>query len=216
MTALEMKRFAGFKDASAQPLGRRKDGKDPRIVITGEIRLTVENGIIRIGFSRGHCPVKIQGQEEFQAILKQVATGTYEYTDCDPTGKPDLALGLKQDAYVVIRLCGDLNWQFMRDAAPFTLSPNADSDIYYDANRVDAEGNIVPTYDKDGRIIVKDGCLTAFFIAEGKTASERHPDGYVHNYNFNIELKGEDEYGNVYWQPLVIDPDIRNPGPHFN
>ena len=216
MTALDMQRYESCGFPNARPLADRRPGnKEPATVVVGEVALTVENGTIRIGFSRGHKPVRISGRQEFETILKEVALGKYEYTDLKPRWLPDLSLGIKDNCYVVMRLSSDLNWQFIRDAAPFSLSPSANSDIYYDATRVDAEGNIVPTRDSCGRPVVKDGCMTAFFIADGKTAMEHHKDGFIHHYNINLEIRGTDEHGGVAWQPLVIDPDIRNPGVSF-
>lgn len=217
MTALDMQRYERFEQDAARPIADRRPGTaEPSHVIVGELSLTIESGQIRIGFSRGHRPVKIGGREDLERILKEVASGKFEYTDVKPRWKPELSLGIEDHCYIVLRLSSDLNWQFLRDAAPFSLSPDADCTMYSDAARVDAEGRIIPTRDSCGRIVVKDGCMTALFIADGKSAMERYRNGFIHHYNINIEIREADEHGGVAWQPIVIDPDIRHPGTLFN
>ncbi|HKX36149.1 MAG TPA: hypothetical protein VJM79_05720, partial [Rhizorhapis sp.] len=64
MTALDMQRYESCGFPNARPLADRRPGNaEPATVVVGEVALTVENGTIRIGFSRGHKPVRISGRQ---------------------------------------------------------------------------------------------------------------------------------------------------------
>lgn len=188
----------------------------PSHAIIREVRLDKTGKNLKIDFSKRPKVVELSSNadgKEFEALLEKVAKKSYVHGQNTAAKKPDLALNNIRLCYIVFRLSDDTRWQFAHDYPPISLSPEAyDSGCYFETNRVDDDGNIVPMLDENDKVITHDGCHVAYFIADGAKAVADNPQKYVHPYNLNVDFLEMDGQHIEYRLAVTIDPDVRNPG----
>lgn len=199
------------------PLPDRPAGMThPSQAIIREIRLDKSGTQLKIDFSKrpNIVPLNNNGNgDEFMELLRKIAKKSHAYGPDTTPKKPDLSLNNKKLSYIIFRLSGKIDWQFAHDFPPISLSPDAyNSSCYFEASRVDDDGNVVPMLDRAGNIIRHDGCHVAYFIADGDKAVANNPAGYIHAYNINVDILDLNGNNIEHRLAVTIDPDVRNPG----
>lgn len=195
---------------------RPTDMANPDKAIVREVYLKKSGKSLELKFSKRPAIVNLPNNgngAQFAKLLADVAAGHFPYPPNQPGIKPDMALNNQQLSYIVFLLSDDTDWQFAHDYPPISLSPLAhDSGCYFEANRVDANGDIVPMLDGSGNVVLRDGCRVAYFIADGAAAVATNPAGYIHPYNLNVDFLELDHGQIAHRLAVTIDPDVRNPG----
>lgn len=188
----------------------------PSLAIVREVNLDKSGKSLKIDFSKRPKIVALSDNadgKEFEQLLVKIAKKSFSYGSNTDAKKPDLSLNNKQLCYIVFRLSEGTRWQFAHDFPPISLSPAAyDSQCYFEANRVDDDGNIVPMLEVGESIIEHDGCHVAYFIADGAKAVADNPNQYVHSYNLNVDFLEMNGAQIEHRLAVTIDPDVRNPG----
>ena len=111
--------------------------------------------------------------------------------------------------YVVIKLDYDRNWQFASDgnSHPFMIhKSDQGEDRFFDAIRFSELGEPVASGEQ------KDGCKFAAFIVNGVKLAKDTSNHFQHRFNILVdilEMSGSQIDNRI---PIIIDPDVRNPG----
>jgi hypothetical protein len=185
----------------------------PSAATVREIDCEVVNNRIYFFFSRGTYLVDLKSYVGgLPGLLGDVRTGKFIYTD-DTSNRPDppetpLSLNNRRFSYVIYKLSSK-NWQFCRDHPPVSIGElGKAAGVYFNARRIDENGK-EERVDIDRRLPVTDNCMVAHFIADGFKATG-FTGSYTHALNLHVDLIYEER--ERAYIPLVIDPDVRNPG----
>lgn len=188
----------------------------PSLAIIREVRFRKSGKTLKIDFSKRPVILPLNNNadgKEFDALLVDIAKKTFAHGPNSLAKKPDLSLNNTRLCYIVFRLSDDTDWQFAHDFPPVSLSPEAfDSGCYFEANRINNDGIIVPMLDKDDKVIERDDCRVAYFIADGAKAVADNPIKYIHPYNLNVDFLEMNGAQIEHRLAVTIDPDVRNPG----
>jgi hypothetical protein len=190
-----------------------------------EISLSISAPKIELGYSHLE-EFAVSDQNDFEKQMSAlVLKGSHHGTtpkprDVDTNGDPigsslsvnwqHYASSDKGIAYLVFRLSSDFDWQFNEFTVPFSMHKD---DLPYcrfaGGGKFAADGAHVDPSKK------LSDCRYAYFIVNGPNLPGnlpgQGPQDFIRPFNMHIELL---ERGNVTHNriPIIIDPDVRNPG----
>jgi hypothetical protein len=166
---------------------------------------------LRFFYSQFKRDVNVAAAGGFQQLLLDVC-GNYVFDGGPSQPKAPaatlLSLNNQRLSYIIFKLAR-ANWQFARRGPPIRIGRTGhDAEVYFDAHRVNPQGQADKGTDPN---VIRDGCMVAYFIADGVKAMADSRNNYVHPFNIHVDLiftKG----GVSGHMPIIMDPDIRHPG----
>jgi hypothetical protein len=201
-----LKKNTQFANLPEQPINKPPGNTKPSKIIVREIDIVISDNMVSIDYSKTH---KIINSSDIISFLKKLASGEFEFDNYYPEKKPKMSLNIKQECYIIFKL-SNKNWQFSSQKRdPITLGSDIDyNDLkcYSDLNLVDAQGNIV------AKPYSKTECRIAYCAVDGEQLVKNHTNQgkYINSFNLNVEIY--DPINPSMVMPILIDPDIRNPG----
>lgn len=194
-----------------------KDGKpsaDPQYVIFREISVRLDGDGLQFYFrDRGPTSLPPGGITKFVDDLVDEPIG---YTrpplvDTPPKKASPLDLNVQRRTYVVFRLDRKLNWQFDPVQTAISHKKRGEGDRY---------GGLVHVMDnkskRPGSTPPGDGCHLIYFISDplAKHTGAEPDEAYKHGMNLYVEFDQVPSHagGDRRILPVILDPDIRNPG----
>ncbi len=190
-------------------------GKIPTRIIAVEVGADLGKRNLNIDYVWGSDSNYVA--TDLPVILVSVAKGESTYLRKIKTRKERMSLNVKEISVIIFRLSDDIDWQFSYDRSPISLSEESMKTTTYDqdgspkefffgnAHRILENG----TVDLDPKT---DNCNVACLICDG--AGLTRPSGsYKLSINLHVDLLDRDRGGNIIGRlPIVIDPDVKNPG----
>lgn len=184
------------------------DRAPPTIATVRELELDGGPTSIEARYSGANYVVDLSslGLEKALMLLHSGELNTTEHGPPKGEYKTPLSLHNKTYSYVIIKLKSK-NWQFSGAGHPFSIETSQwDKGTYYEARKV-YQGV------KQPKGSTQNGCMIAYFIADGAKARLNAPNGeYSHGFNFHLDFIYQDSNHQPSYMPIIIDPDIRYPG----
>ena len=147
-------------------------------------------------------------------ILQSVAANNSIYLRTIETLRPRLSLNVPNTAMIIFRLSDDLDWQFSHDVPPVSLGLLAAQSSTSSKNYYENAQRILPGGSPDNGN--QDKCMVACFLCDGASLTQdstANPKSFTHSINLHVDLLDRDRDGNIIRRlPIVIDPDVKNPG----
>jgi len=202
----------GIKTYFADPglnMEELENGSLPTIATVRELEVDGGPNRIEARYSGANYEVNLTNFGGLEQVLLRLHNGSLSMAQNGvPTGEHKTPLSLKnrEYCYVIFKLKSK-NWQFSGDKPPFSIGIDWwKKGWYFNARKV---------YNgiDQGHLAQKNGCMIAYFIADGAAALDDAPNGkYSHGFNFHLDLIYEDSDHQPSYMPIIIDPDIRYPG----
>jgi hypothetical protein len=171
----------------------------PQRLIVRQIDLDLGGGEFNLVFRE---PDKSHPVASLPGVLQKIQNSQYQNQLPVPEYHRPLDLNIVEPSLVVIFLSYGWKWRYSHQRFGITLGENVDQSYY--ANLRHVLGRVTspnPFGHLDGM------CRIAHFLARPEAGT------FAHSINFNVELVHEDVFGDPpNTTPIVIDPDIRNPG----
>jgi hypothetical protein len=196
------------------PLKDSKPSADPTYVIFREISARMDGDGLQFYF-RDRAPADLPsgGITEFVDALvdEPIGYSREAFVGRLPRKECPLDLNVQRRTYVVFRLDRKLNWQFDPYQTAVSHKKREEGDRYGGMMHVmDNKGK------KAGSVAPGNGCHLVYFIADPlpKHTGAEPQEEYKHGMNLYVELDQIPSHsgGERRALPLILDPDIRNPG----
>ena len=198
-----------------QPIGPQIEPKLARIY---EIAFSNSADVLEFYYSSFH-EFRVTSESEFLSEMARLIQSGQAYgnppppRDNDPLGDPiGTKLSVKWSdcsdvGYLVFRLPEKSNIQFSADYLPFTMEhANVANEQFVESGKFDSKGNRFSPRRK------LEDCKYAFFTVNGPHLPKADPARFIRRFNIHVELL-ESNGGKVINRiPIIIDPDVRNPG----
>jgi hypothetical protein len=185
------------------------DRAPPTLATIRELEIDGGPARIDIRYSRANYEVDLTAFNGLDDVLMRLHNNNISLKQSGAVKQEyesPLSLGNKKYCYVIIKLVAK-NWQFSGAEPPFSIAIEQwDKGLYYEARKV----HLGKKLGKDAK---QNGCMIAYFIADGAAAYDDAPEGkYSHGFNFHLDFVYKNHKSEDTYMPVLIDPDIRYPG----
>jgi len=205
-------RLDSFK-IMATPDIKRPTGWEPKLIsvrlieIFGGRRSSIEYTLME------EAPISYIGENDLKKKVKKyrekktVRNGIEPDHDYEAYGSSpvtSMSLNVEEPTVVVFILKSPKNIYFSRDGTPFSYDPANAKDCFFEATRVDKDGNF-----HDARQSSVENSRVAYMYVKPKLGS----GVVVYDAPFNIHIDFEGlGFESSFRIPVIIDPDVRFPG----
>jgi hypothetical protein len=171
----------------------------PQRLIVRQIDIDIGGGNFNLIF---RSPDKAHPVASLPGLIQKIEHTQYPNQQPVQAYHRPLDLNIIEPSMVLLFLSFGWGWRYSHQRFGVTLGENVDQSCYANLRHVlNGVSSPTPFGHNAGR------CRIVHFLAK--------PDGgnFAHSINFNVELVHQDVFGDPpNTTPLVIDPDIRNPG----